>query len=101
MNIRYEILRRKDKNRALSERRKLLKQWTWAYEVSNRPGKDHRSYHESYLRHLEEIRCLTLEIDLNGFEILRLRAILKSRNRVGEILKADEYTICFCCSPLA
>ena len=68
MNIRYEILRRKDKNRALGQRRKLLEQWTSVYRnyFINYPGKDHRNGTEMYLREMDEIRCLTLEIDLNG-----------------------------------
>ena len=79
MNIRYEILRRKDKNRALGQRRKLLEQWTSVYRnyFINYPGKDHRNGTEMYLREMDEIRCLTLEIDLNGSEILRLRSMLK------------------------
>ena len=79
MNIRYEILRRKDKNRALGQRRKLLEQWTSVHRnyFMNCPGKDHRNRTAMYLREMDEIRCLTLEIDLNGSEILRLRAMLK------------------------
>lgn len=79
MNIRYEILRRKDKNRALGQRRKLLEQWTSVHRnyFMNYPGKDHRNRTAMYLREMDEIRCLTLEIDLNGSEILRLRSMLK------------------------
>ena len=80
MNIRYEILRRKDKNRSLADRRKLLMQWTSVYESYHldRPGKYHRNRAEKHWRYMEEIRCLTLEIHLNGSEIQRLRAILKA-----------------------
>ena len=79
MNIRYEILRRKEKNRALGQRRKLLEQWTSVHETyhMNNPGKDHRNRAAMYWREMDEIRCLTLEIDLNGSEILRLKTILK------------------------
>ena len=78
MNIRYEILRRKDRNRALGDRRKLLKQWISVYDGNTCPGKYHRVYHEKHLEHVEEVVHLTLEIDLNGMEIVRLRSLLKT-----------------------
>ena len=78
MNIRYEILRRKDRNRALGDRRKLLKQWISVYDRNTCPGKYHRLYHEKHLEHAEEVVHLTLEIDLNGMEIVRLRSLLKT-----------------------
>lgn len=77
--LRDQILRRKDKNRALGQRRKLLEQWASVYpRLLQTPGKDHRGYARQHWRHVDEIRCLTLEIDLNGAEILRLRQLLKS-----------------------
>lgn len=92
MNIRYEILRRKDNNRSLAERRKLLEQWTSVYESYHldSPGKDHRNRAEKHWRYVEEIRSLTLEIDLNGSEIQRLRAILKA----GETSCGDMVFVC-------
>ena len=44
MNIRYQILSLKDKNRALADRCRLLKQWISVYESHHvlHPGKDHR-----------------------------------------------------------
>lgn len=78
-DLKNEILRRKQKNRALGDRRKLLEQWMSVYENYhiNNPGKDHRRYAEMYWRERDEHRALTLEIDLNGAEITRLRRMLK------------------------
>ena len=78
VDLRNEILRRKQKNRALGQRRKLLEQWASVYpRLLQTPGKDHRGYARQHWRHIDEIRCLTLEIDLNGAEISRLRLLLK------------------------
>ena len=83
-SLRYEILRRKDKNRALGQRRKLLEQWASVYpRLLQTPGKDHRGYALNHWRHIDEIRCLTLEINLNGAEIVRLRLLLKKTESVG------------------
>lgn len=79
VDLRNEILRRKQKNRALGQRRKLLEQWASVYpSLLQTPGKDHKGYALNHWRHVDEIRCLTLEINLNGAEIIRLRQLLKS-----------------------
>ena len=79
VDLRNEILRRKDKNRALGQRRKLLEQWVSVYHIQiQTPGKYHRNFVKRHWEHVDEIRCLTLEIDLNGAEIVRLRQLLKS-----------------------
>lgn len=79
VDLRNEILRRKQKNRALGQRRKLLEQWVSVYHIQiQTPGKYHRHFVKRHWGHVDEIRCLTLEIDLNGAEIVRLRQLLKS-----------------------
>ena len=79
VDLRNEILRRKQKNRALADRRKLITQWVSVYDIQiQTPGKYHRNFVKRHWEHVDEIRCLTLEIDLNGAEILRLRQLLKS-----------------------
>ena len=79
VDLRNEILRRKQKNRALADRRKLITQWVSVYHMQiQTPGKYHRNFVKSHWEYVDEIRCLTLEIDLNGAEIVRLRQLLKS-----------------------
>ena len=79
--LRDQILRRKDKNRALADRRKLITQWVSVYHMQiQTPGKYHRNFVKSHWEHVDEIRCLTLEINLNGAEIVRLRLLLKQLN---------------------
>ena len=79
--LRDQILRRKDKNRALGQRRKLLEQWVSVYHIQiQTPGKYHRNFVKRHWEHVDEIRCLTLEINLNGAEIVRLRLLLKQLN---------------------
>lgn len=79
VDLRNEILRRKQKNRALADRRKLITQWVSVYHIRiQTPGKYHRNFVKRHWEYVDEIRCLTLEIDLNGAEIVRLRQLLKS-----------------------
>ena len=81
VDLRNEILRRKQKNRALADRRKLITQWVSAYDIQiQTPGKYHRNFVKRHWEHVDEIRCLTLEINLNGAEIVRLRLLLKQLN---------------------
>ena len=80
-DLKNEILRRKQKNRALADRRKLITQWVSVYHMQiQTPGKYHRNFVKSHWEHVDEIRCLTLEINLNGAEIVRLRLLLKQLN---------------------
>ena len=79
--LRDQILRRKQKNRALADRRKLITQWVSVYHIQiQTPGKYHRNFVKRHWEHVDEIRCLTLEINLNGAEIVRLRLLLKQLN---------------------
>ena len=79
--LRDQILRRKQKNRALADRRKLITQWVSVYHIQiQTPGKYHRNFVKRHWEHVDEIRCLTLEINLNGAEIVRLRFLLKQLN---------------------
>lgn len=76
MNIRYQILSLKDKNRALADRCRLLKQWISVYESHHvlHPGKDHRQISVMHWNHVEELKDLIHQIESNGSKIQCLKS---------------------------
>lgn len=75
MNNREEILKLKQENRALCDRRKLVLHYseTSQWYIENRPGQIHRTYQEQALHYKKEYTLLTSLIELNGRIILKLR----------------------------
>jgi hypothetical protein len=75
----------KEKNKALSSRRRHLKQWIASmHSELSRGCHNHREVHKKLLKCIEEEALLTIHIDRNGKEITRLRMELKQP-------KSDEF----------
>lgn len=86
MEIKYQLDKIKEKNKALCNRRRHLNQWIESMKRELENGcYNHRKVHKKLYECIDEVELLTVLIDLNGKEITKLRMKL-NEPRIDEFL---------------